>query len=479
MNRATSESHAMSTLAPTELPRLEQSEVFRRLRAGEKIVGAHIGPLVLRDTRLCCGLELRRCVLESLEFENVIVEASFELEGCVVGGRVSLRHCKFQQMLSVRETRFSDACEFNGSRFLGRSHFNTAHFERWVGFKRVEFLGRTLFSRSRFVGEVDFEGARFAHELRDDDRGHSFSFNDLVAEQRFHLHRCQFEGASTFTGSRFHDIVEFDGARFGAPVRIKHAQFERSFSLRDARFDDELHLNGTNIGGDLVLQGAWLGGLVNLRAIYGQRNVDLQSAVAGPGARFQLENAHFGRLLLDRELIEGHLESELEGSFETARREFGLLKHAFREINEYDQEDWAYVKEKRMERYSLPLSWRRPGAALRRFGIWLALDLACGYGTKPLNILFTSLILVFAFAATFMAFPSFPEGAVECFAGTRNLRPVPALMLSFRFFANAEVNTVDPSSPSVFLDFLIMTESYLGFFVMMILVVTFSRKVIR
>ena len=128
-----------------------------------------------------------------------------------------------------------------------------------------------------------------------------------------------------------------------------------------------------------------------------------------------------------------------------------------------------------MERMSLKVKGVR--SALNRFFNWSALDVACGYGTKPFNIFVTSFVVLLAFSLFYFILGSHfhpPSGS----AGSTQLPALESLLVSFRTFTNASVGGWEANEES-FMNYLMMLESFLGFFGMTVLVVTFSRKVIR
>lgn len=448
---------------------LTGEDALRRLKRGETIWNAHIDVLKIRGP-LCCGLFIRNSTIEVLDCSDAQFNASVQLDGCRIKKRAYFKKAVFEQQSTFRRVQFEGGCDFSGAIFKKRTHFNLATIVGWSTFEKAEFHCRTLFSKAHLKGEVLFRDCLFTTKQPVAERSNKYSFNDMTVDLRFHMQGCRFDDNVTFTGTRFCDVADFEKAQFKRHARIKYAQFMRNVTFKSARFEGELHLNGTTTDCDLLFEDTHFLGLVNLQAMYGQRNVDFHKSIVGERSRFQIEKAHFGRLLIDRARIEYHLESVRQNEYDTARKEFGLLKHSFREINAYADEDWAYLMEKRMERFTIPFGRENPISSLKRFGNWLALDLGCGYGTRPSNVFFTSLILL-AFFATIYYFPSgeFPAGRISVFE---------AIELSFRIFTNAEVSSVEPA-PTSWLKYVMMVESALGFFVMMVLVVTYSRKVIR
>jgi hypothetical protein len=453
---------------------LTAEEVLRRLKAGETIWNARIGVLEFPNTKICCGLSIRNSTIEHLDLSSCTVEASVQLDGCIIKQRALVKNAHFEQQATFRRVTFIGGCDFTGARFDRRTHFNMAIFEGWSTFKDARFHGRTLFSKAHFRAGIEFRNCVFTTQSAVAEKLNNYSFNDMSCDMRFHMQECRFDDNVTFTGSRFADVTDFDGSCFHRNVRIKHAQFIRSVSFRDALFGKEMHLNGTSTEGDVIFDRTRFRGLINLRAMVGQRNVDFHLSIIEDKSTFQIEKAHFSRLLIDRVRIERHLASYLNNDYETARREFGLLKNSFRDINAYKDEDWAYLMEKRMERLATPVGSKNITASVKRFFNWLVLDLGCGYGTKPINVFITSIVMLLVFAAIYYV----PTGHFTSQSPSDRISVFAALELSFKIFTNAEISSADPRSSS-WLKLVMMFESFLGFFVMMVLVVTYSRKVIR
>ncbi|MDF1666230.1 MAG: pentapeptide repeat-containing protein [Planctomycetota bacterium] len=453
---------------------LSGDEVIRRLKRGETIWNAHIGTLKIRGD-LCCGLFIRNSTIEVLDCSEARFTAAVELDGCRVIKRAYFKKSVFEQQSTFRRVQFEGGCDFSGAIFDKRTHFNLAVIVGWSTFEKAQFRCRTLFSKAHLKGEVVFRDCIFTTKSPVAEQSNKFSFNDMTCDFRVHMQGCRFDDNVTFTGTRFCDVADFEGAVFKRHARLKYAQFMRNVTFKSASFEGQMHLNGTTTECDLLFEETRFSGLINLQAMYGQRNVDFHKSIVGENSSFQIEKAHFSRLLIDRERIESHLESVRQNDPETARKEFGLLKHSFREINAYADEDWAYLMEKRMERYTIPMGRDKPLCSLKRFGNWLVLDLGCGYGTRPGNVFFTSLILLAFFAAVYYFSGGKFTGTVD---GNGHVSMFEALELSFRIFTNAEVSSAEPARSS-WLKYVMMAESSLGFFVMMVLVVTYSRKVIR
>lgn len=445
---------------------LALEKAVKAIQKGTKLQGYHIKDLSLSGVKLETPLSLVDCVIENLDLSDseFLQDINFE-ESCFLG-KASFKGSVFHKEAQFKKAIFVDGADFTKSQFKGDTRFNTTAFKRFVSFNRSQFEQKVVFTRSSFAKGVKFNEVEFSGAA---------SFNDIYCEHRYYMDNCKFRDETTFSNAQFSDIADFSQSVFQRVVKFKGTHFSRWATFQYVKFEDECHFNGANVVGDMSFGWAKFHGLINLSTLCAERNVNFKNAQINSNARFRIQDAYFGRLFLATSQIENHLESHIEGDFKTARQEYGILKNNFREINEYEQEDWAYLWEKRMERLSIKPQGVR--STLSRFFDWLALDMACGYGTKPLNIFLTSIITLIFFAIFYYSFGSqFTLSQEE--ASYASVPFLDAIQVSFRTFTNSSIGGWEAKGTS-WINYIMMLESFLGFFIMTVLVVTFSRKVIR
>ena len=439
---------------------LSEKEAMALFEKGGSIENAFIGSLQLTSCTVPKKVTINNSVFENVEFSQVKFEDNIDFEGCTFVGKAVFGGSSFAGDALLRNTTFQDGADFAKVTFSGNAHFNSASFQRYVSFNHAEFQQKAVFTRAYFAKGTKFAEVRFAGGA---------SFNDMGCDHRFYMEKCKFDEETTFSNARFGDISDFSRTNFTKVVKFKGTQFAKWASFHGVHFQGECNFSGTTAQGDLSFEHANFTETIDLRTLCAERNVNLLDSKIGTNATFKLLDAYFGRLFITCDQLKGHLDSHLQKDFVTAQKEYGLLKNNFREINEYEQEDWAYLMEKRMERMSLPMKGL---SAIKRFFNWLALDVACGYGTKPLNILATaiSIIIMFALFYSFIGASQFQlVGKFSFWDG---------LLVSFRTFANAAIGGPEPMGNS-WINYVMMPQSFLGLFVIAVLVVTFSRKVIR
>ena len=442
------------------------AQALKILQKGGKLENCYIPSLKLNQAELPAKISIINCLLENLEITNTVFADSVDFSGSYFINKVVFKGSTFAKEAKFNKAVFADGADFSKTEFQGDTRFNTCGFKRFVTFNRSSFGQKVIFSRSYFAKGAKFGEVEFASGA---------SFNDIYCDHRFYIDKCKFRAEATFSNARFSDIADFTKSVFAKVVKFKGTNFGKWVSYRSVKFQDECHFNGANIAGDLSFEWATFEGIINLRTLCAERNVNFNNAKIESGATFCLLDAYFGRLFLSRKQLEGRIDSHIQQDYKTARQEYGLLKNNFREINEYEREDWAYLMEKRMERHAIKVKGIR--SALNRFFNWLALDKACGYGTRPLNIFITSMAILVLFAGLYYTFgshfhlPDTPDKLAR-------LPLIEAFLVSFRTFTNASVGGWLPNQAS-WMNYVMMLESFFGLFVITVLVVTFSRKVIR
>jgi uncharacterized protein YjbI with pentapeptide repeats len=440
---------------------VSEEEIKKIFTEGGELDNAYIASLNLASIAVPYKVSLTNCVFDNVEFKEVNFENNIDFEGSTFIGKARFHGSTFGKQTLFKNVVFVDGADFAKVKFCGETHFNSANFKRFATFNHAEFQDKTIFTRAYFAKGVKFADVTFAQGA---------SFNDIGCDHRFYMEKCSFQEETTFSNSRFAEVSDFSRSKFTKSVKFKGANFAKLVIFQNAEFAEEADFSGMAAEGDVSFERASFAGTIQLRTLCAERNLNFLGAHIGDNASFCVRDAYFGRLFITRKQIAGHLESHIQKDYPTAQKEYGLLKNNFRGINEYEQEDWAYLMEKRMERLSIRV--RGVGSAVKRLFNWLALDVSCGYGTRPFNIFASSMGVLLLFAVFYFVFGS------SQFESKSALSFLDYILISFRTFANASVGGAEPISDS-WINYVMMMESFLGLFVITILAVTFSRKVIR
>lgn len=269
---------------------------------------------------------------------------------------------------------------FEGFVFLG-----------YINFK--EDLNLTIFKNA------DFRGATF---------GEYTDFMDATFEGNTDFMEATFKGYTGFMGATFKRSADFRGATFenDANFRLKYLVKILDFSKIKAFSGKGLFIRLNNEGGKISFERAYL------------ENVYLDIEL-NEGVLIDFNDALLRNTKIQRDQIENHILQEEKKEFSKAQQVFLLLKNNFHSIGQYENESWAYKKEKDMDRLShsypfymkelkkkdkkekLPfLKWIKKGN-FKKWIISAFSNMIYGYGERPWNVVKTAVVIIIIFALSF------------------------------------------------------------------------------
>lgn len=435
----------------------------------ERVAAAGKEALDLSGLIVDCPVELGGVKLKGLVCEGTYFTKKVNLRKVTLGSKLALRGAVFAHDFDCRDATLSDGADLVDTHFAKQAQFNATAFGRYANLRKATFHGPARFTRTKFPAGAGFELCSFLSEA---------SFNELLVKHRAKFEGCTFDGDVTFSNARFEEVFDLTGSEFGAEAKFKGCAFVKMAVFNDVIFRAEANFTAAMFEAEASFRGVMFEGMIVFRALSAERSLMFQSNLYGPAARFVFTDMHVSRFVCSRDDLAGRLDNHVQGRWAQANREYGLLKNNFRQLNNYDDEDWAYLMEKRSARRAMAIGFARPFATIKRFLNWLALDLSCGYGTRPANILATSLAVVLGFAALFIGLDRAAPGRHFALEPGAMLTYEDALMFSYKTFINADLVTVDPVRAS-WINALVAGEAFVGIFAVTVLVITFSRKVIR
>jgi len=313
-----------------------------------------------------CNPEFKRKPLETSKDSYCIFHAKAE-EKDKKGFKEALRNY-------INEIKANDwDYDFGGFIFVAeidfKEHFGVTVF-RNAGFLGAEFHGLADFLGAQFHGKAGFEWAQF--------HGNTSFFG------------AQFHGNADFLGAQFHGNATFADAEFHQDATFWRAQFR----ARSASISPKLIKKKTSFAGAIL------------------ENISLTPLNLDRNASLDLEGAWLRNTDIRRQDIEGYIIQEQDKNFSKAKEIYLLLKNNFHTFGRYDDESWAFKKEKDMERksyfhfrkfylegelgkasyrkahqkyYSPRVWWFYTKYPLRWFGS-VVLNMVYGYGERPFRI---------------------------------------------------------------------------------------------
>ncbi len=357
-----------------------------------------------------------------LALTEAAIDGSLRADELACGSTATLERCRVAGDADFMQARFADTLGLAHVRLRGEARFGRCRFGALVDGYRMEvdgafdlseavMHGDAVFATSRFLGLVRFnvdplsrvrvELTQKAAEFRGLAR-----FDHCVFSKPLVASATRFHGRVTFRRATFEESASFAEASFATGCDFSHAFAGKELDLRNVNVGGRLSLDGMHVGGRALLKGARFRALSlaeatldvltlerrqlyldewDLRDNYAdpevppfkeserQRPVKLfhyRHAVMGPdpavpGTKPQrLSKAQ--RREQQRARLRGGLDAQLKlesggarlVAFDKAREEFALLKRSFHVLGQIDDEDWAFVLTRRMQRATWALAGR-------------------------------------------------------------------------------------------------------------------------
>lgn len=485
----TTSAMAVSAADPDDIesrrkPVMTADDVVARLQAGQPVMDVRV-----RELNLSGLVFEKKVVLERIDFGSV------QADGTV-----------FRKQASFKGSRFDQRAVFGKCVFEHEADFKSTFYQRGADFKRCVFQRKVSFNYAQFPQHGTFKGCLFEKEaiLSNISFDRGIDISDTTAKSNFGLaactvgfrsdfSNCTFEGTTTFSNTVFNDVVDFSRSKFLSETKFFTTTLNKPAKFHYTRFAGPLLFAQANIEDDANFNGATFEHEISFESTRSRGAVRLTGAELNEKCVVSLKNCQIEKLHVPFEVISAHLKTERDGKLQAASDDYAYLKRNYQALTEYDSEDRAYYAQRRLARIaSAPQTPYKKGM---KFLEWTALDLACGYGTKPINILWTFLILLGGFALFFLLAdalvgPYFDlpgadtVAAADATAAADDATDDPrlhlgqAIVFSFKTLFNAEIGDIK-ARPDTWLEYVVMLQSALGFGVLMLLVATFSRKVVR
>ena len=251
-----------------------------------------------------------------------------------------------------------------------------AIFQGDVGFPGTVFIGCSIFFESTFKGNVRFIGTDF--------QGYS-DFRKAIFERNVNFYDATFEGDAYFKETTFKGYADFTKVNF---LRLN--------DFIGASFEGETCFNNATLSqGEKLILKAKKGGNISFKHAFLENvflDLDLDDVVLVDFTDALLRNTK-----TKKKQFENHILQEKEKEFSKAKEIYLLLKNNFHSIGRYNDESWAFKKEKDMERKS--------NCHFKTLHKWLwscFLNGIFGYGEQPGKVIISAISIILIFAFLFM-----------------------------------------------------------------------------
>jgi len=231
-----------------------------------------------------------------------------------------------------------------------------------------------------------------------------------------------------------------------------------------ATFEGETYFNNATLsqGEKLILKVKKEGSISFIHALLENIFLDLDLV---DGVLVDFTDALLRNTKIRKKQIENHILQDKEKEYSKANEIYLLLKNNFHSIGSYEDESWAYKKEKDMERknhYHLKSSHK---------WLWSCfLNGIFGYGEQPGKVIVSAILVILLFASLFMIFGISNVG-IEFNTSNNFLDCVYFSTITFTTLGYGDFRPLEGWGR-----ILAGSEAFIGAFMMALFVYTFARR---
>ena len=309
-------------------------------------------------------------------------------DGCTIEGDLYLKAFEITGPVHFNHTTFRNRANFGDATFKDDAYFGGADFNGTAGFQDAVFNGDAYFRDAWFNDEANFRGAGFNGTA-------NFWYAGFNGYADFW--GAGFSGDAYFRGADFNPFADFWGAGFNGTADFRGAGFSGDADFRDAGFNGFAYFQGADFN---ITD--FSGAQFNKEAHF--ENALFEGTASFDNSRFKedalFENATFrGELSLtraryDKLFIRWH---NIAGGLVYDDAAYMSLMKNFKSLGYYEDYDSCYFQYRKAHRdqpWPTVSGWE---ASIRKV-IDYPMEWFYGYGTKPFNAFFFSLVIVLVFA---------------------------------------------------------------------------------
>ncbi len=234
------------------------------------------------------------------------------------------------------ETRFVDVT------FKGETSFGHAIFEGKTSFNRAIFKGDALFGHAIFEEETLFQETTFEREAW---------LRSILFKKEVQFWNATFKGAAWFGNTIFNGKAWFRSAIFRREARFYHATFEGEASFQDTTFTGAVWFDEARFLEYALISPKYIETGVSFKHAV-MENISLSPLHLKENAQIDFAEARIRNADIRRGDLQNHIKQESSKDYAGAEEIYLLLKNNFHTIGRYDDESWAFTKEKNMKRKS-------------------------------------------------------------------------------------------------------------------------------
>src|SRR5665648_726541 len=290
-----------------------------------------------------------------------------------------------------------------------------------ANFTEATFNGVAYFTEATFKGGADFIEATFeevAHLQEATFKGGA-NFIEATFKEVAYFTEATFEEVAYFIEATFKVLAYFKGATFSGVANLSETTFKGQADFTEATFEEVAYFIEATFEGDADFKLKYLIKGINLLKLKVFSGKKISINVMNGKGKISFKRAYLENIYLDIELVEcvlidftdtlfrntkvekdkikNHILQEKEKKFSKAKEIYLLLKNNFHSIGQYEDESWAYKKEKDMERKS--------NCHFNTLHKWLwscFLNGIFGYGIQSSKVIMSAILIITLFSFIFM-----------------------------------------------------------------------------
>ena len=330
---------------------------------------------------------------------------------------------------------------FNSTIFKGISNFEGIVFEENAFFRNAIFENAAFLSTT-FKGNANFRSAIFYYA----------NFKNSTFRSNANFRNVTF-GTVYFRSTKFNKFVSFRSTTFNKYANFKNAIFRGIVTFLYATLVPGKKLNIKAEGTGIIVFEQ-----TNLENVFLDLNLD-------KGVLIDFTNVLLKNTKINKDQIEKHILQEDRKKFFRAKEIYLLLKNNFHSIGKYDDESWAFKKEKDMERKS--------NCHFKTLHKWLwscFLNGIFGYGEQPGKVIISAISIILIFTFLFMI-SGISDTSIGGFTSNNFIDCVYFSVITFTTLGYGDFRPLEGCG-RVFAG----TEAFIGALMMALFIYTFARR---
>jgi len=373
---------------------------------------------------------------------------------------------EFKAPADFTGAHFHRDVKFEGVKLLDNVNFHGVIFSGMAMFYRTKFLGDVWFSGATFSGSAIFYSAMFSGAARF--TGATFSseagFNGATFSGFAFFSGTKFSGTSIFNGATFSGSTEFNGAMFSKDAAFALTTFSGDANFIEAMFSREAFFYRATFSGTAWFSRAVFSGLTNFNFTRFREIVNFEE-VNMDGVNFTFKNTLFEREISvdeDKWSKNGYRLLIEDSDLNSAIDSYQALRLGFRNMGHYAVAGELFYREMICRKNNLsfkkdPFEW-----------IWMRLFYhSCGFGERPIFVIAWIFVTIALFTVSY-------SSIVEPYRCWGSLST--AFLLSLDAFTPGKFLAIKFGSLG---DWLVQFENILGWLLLYLFLLVFTRKMIR